>query len=97
MLVGGAGLLFVAQYVDMIFLGYPFDTMITYLWSRRFPDENLNLNGLFVVFRVILDFYFPLLTFMFSGTEAVMHDLIGIAIAHLIFYFADIFPKITGL
>eukprot|EP00906_Rhabdomonas_costata_P035195 RCo049461 len=99
MLLFGASLMLVfsAWVYNMKFLSHSLMIMVVYLWSRRNPDEHLNLLGLFTISAPYLAYVLLGFTILLGGRlENTIPDVVGIAVGHLYWFLADIFPAVTG-
>ncbi|KAJ3223928.1 Derlin-2 [Clydaea vesicula] len=81
--------------VHIPFLSSPLTFMLVYIWSRRNPYIKMNFLGLFTFtapylpwvllgFTVLLNNFFP------AG------DLLGMAVAHVYYFFEDVYPRMDG-
>jgi Derlin-2/3 len=89
-------LLCVANIVDLPFLSACMGELILYVWSRRYPDEQLSLYGLVVIPAPYLPFAMMALTYSIGGASGLVVDCAGILVGHVLWYFSDVFPKIAG-
>ena len=89
-------LVLLSVHIGVLFLGQPLVMVILYVWSRRFPDELLNLYGVFTVTSAYLPFAMTGLAYLLGGQEAARLDVYALVIGHVLWYFADVFPQITG-
>lgn len=83
-----------AFFVNLLFLGHAFTIMLVYVWSRRNPYVRMNFFGL-------LNFQAPylpwvLLAFSLLLGNAVLVDLMGIAVGHVYYFLEDVFPNQPG-
>jgi Derlin-2/3 len=97
LLTAAAALVGLSLVVPTMFLSQPMIMVILYIWARRFPDELLNVYGVFTVTSAYLPFVMSGLAYLFNGAEAVRTDLYAIGIAHVLWYCADVLPQITGV
>lgn len=91
---GGTLMIIIALFVNLLFLGQAFTIMLVYIWSRRNPYVRMNFFGL-------LNFQAPylpwvLLAFSLLLGNAIMVDLMGIAVGHIYYFLEDVFPNQTG-
>ncbi|KAK3033249.1 hypothetical protein RJ639_033129, partial [Escallonia herrerae] len=68
--------------------------MIVYVWSREFPNERLNIHGLFQ----LQGFYLP---WYMLGVDMILGnplkpDMLGIAAGHLYYFLTVLYPLSTG-
>lgn len=89
-LFGGVVMLAVGLTVNMLFLGQAFTIMLVYVWSRRNPAIRMNFFGLLTFQAPYLPW--ALLGFSLLLGNAVMVDVIGIAVGHVYYYLEDVFP-----
>jgi len=83
-----------ALFVNLLFLGHAFTIMLVYVWSRRNPYVRMNFFGL-------LNFQAPYLPWVLLGFSlilgnAVLVDLMGIAVGHIYYFLEDVFPHQQG-
>ncbi|XP_013870073.1 derlin-3 [Austrofundulus limnaeus] len=93
-LFGGFLITLLGLFVDIIFLGQAFIAMLVYVWSKRHPLTPISFLGL-------LSFRAPLLPWVLTGGSlllgnAVLVDLLGIAVGHVYYYLEDVFPNRPG-
>ncbi|XP_043465833.1 derlin-2 [Leptopilina heterotoma] len=93
-LFGGVCMIFLAFFVNLLFLGHAFTIMLVYVWSRRTPFVRMNFFGL-------LNFQAPYLPWVLLGFSvllgnAIWVDLIGIAVGHIYYFTEDVFPRLRG-
>lgn len=93
-LFGGALMIIIAVFVQLLFLGQAFTIMLVYIWSRRNPYVRMNFFGL-------LNFQAPylpwvLLAFSLLLGNSIMVDLMGIAVGHMYYFLEDVFPYQAG-
>eukprot|EP01006_Ploeotia_vitrea_P010862 TRINITY_DN2862_c0_g1_i1.p1 TRINITY_DN2862_c0_g1~~TRINITY_DN2862_c0_g1_i1.p1 ORF type:complete len:218 (+),score=5.38 TRINITY_DN2862_c0_g1_i1:63-716(+) len=97
-LIGAFSLLGITWWMDnQLFLGNSLSIMIVYVWSRRFPDESLNLFGLVTCGAPYLAWVLCGFSALFGGTQAAIIDIIGIGVGHVFWYLQDIVPQITDV
>lgn len=70
--------------------------MILYNWSRKNPQEQLRLYGLFTVSAAYLPLVMFTLSFMLGGVDLAKVDFLGMAVGHLYFYFEEVIPAEFG-
>eukprot|EP00741_Cyanophora_paradoxa_P004805 tig00000829_g4662.t1 len=90
MLLGGFTLLGINWFIGQVLLGDAMIFMLIYVWSRRNIHVNMSFYGLFQ-FKAP---YFPWVLVLFSllmGGDPIL-DLMGIAVGHLYYFFADVVP-----
>lgn len=80
--------------INIVFLGQAFTIMLVYIWSRRNPYIRMNFFGL-------LNFQAPYLPWVLLGFSvmlgnAVVVDLMGIAVGHVYYFLEDVFPEQHG-
>lgn len=93
-LFGASLMVVIAFFVNLLFLGHAFTIMLVYVWSRRNPYVRMNFFGL-------LNFQAPylpwvLLAFSLLLGNAVLVDLMGIAVGHVYYFAEDVFPRQAG-
>ncbi|KAJ9628619.1 hypothetical protein H2203_002520 [Taxawa tesnikishii (nom. ined.)] len=73
------------------FLGSTLSSTLVYIWSRKHPDMQLSLLGLFV-------FKAPWLPWIMIALSVVLHgqwpkdELCGMVVGHIYYFFNDIYP-----
>jgi len=93
-LFGSVLMIIIALFVNLLFLGHAFTIMLVYVWSRRNPMVRMNFFGL-------LNFQAPYLPWVLLGFSlllgnAVLVDLMGIAVGHVYYFLEDVFPAQPG-
>lgn len=83
-----------ALFVNLLFLGHALTIMLVYVWSRRNPYVRMNFFGL-------LNFQAPYLPWVLLGFSlllgnAMLVDLMGIAVGHVYYFLEDVFPNQPG-
>jgi len=91
---GGTLMTVIALFVNLLFLGHAFTIMLVYVWSRRNPYVRMNFFGL-------LNFQAPYLPWVLLGFSlllgnAILVDLMGIAVGHVYYFLEDVFPSQPG-
>lgn len=91
---GAALMIIIALFVNLLFLGHALTIMLVYVWSRRNPLVRMNFFGL-------LNFQAPYLPWVLLGFSlllgnAVLVDLMGIAVGHMYYFLEDVFPRQPG-
>ncbi|KAI1292091.1 Derlin-2 [Halotydeus destructor] len=91
---GAVMMTIIAHFVNLLFLGHAFTIMLVYVWSRRNPYVRMNFFG-------ILNFHAPYLPWVLLGFSlllgnAVLVDLMGIAVGHVYYFLEDVFPNQPG-
>lgn len=87
-------MIIIAVFVNQLFLGHAFTTMLVYIWSRRNPYFRLNFFGL-------INFQAPYLPWVLLGFSlllgnSVVVDLIGVIVGHIYYFLEDVFPNQRG-
>lgn len=96
LLLGAGALTTCASWVDMPFMSYPFTMMVLYIWSRRYPEENVQLYWLFTVSATYFPYVMIGLSYAFGNFGTTRLDAVGMLVGHVLWYLADIFPLIAG-
>ena len=91
---GGALMICIAVFVNLVFLGQAFTIMLVYVWSRRNPVIRMNFFGL-------MNFQAPYLPWVLLGFSlllgnSVVVDILGIAVGHVYYFLEDVFPQQPG-
>ncbi|KAH6932166.1 hypothetical protein HPB50_003305 [Hyalomma asiaticum] len=82
------------MFVNQLFLGHAFTTMLVYIWSRRNPYFRLNFFGL-------INFQAPYLPWVLLGFSlilgnSVIVDIVGVIVGHIYYFLEDVFPNQRG-
>ncbi len=97
LLVGAAAMCGLSIWVDMPFLSYSFTIMILYLWSRRYPEESLQIYWLFTVKAPAFPYVMLVISYLLGSWYNALLDLLGIAVGHTLWFILDVTPKFTGI
>jgi len=89
-------LLISACIYDIVFLSHSMVVMVVYIWSRRNPEEHLNILGVFTIAAPYLAYVMLAFSAMFGGVSSAAVDVIGIVVGHFYWFLADILPKLIG-
>lgn len=81
----------IAYYFKFVFLSHALTMMIVYVWSRRSPDEHLQLWGVLPLAAP----WFPWVVLAMDALlgASVQVDLVGLAVGHIYWYLVDVFPN----
>ncbi|XP_050025393.1 derlin-2 isoform X1 [Dermacentor andersoni] len=93
-LLGGSLIIVIGMFVNQLFLGHAFTTMLVYIWSRRNPYFRLNFFGL-------INFQAPYLPWVLLGFSlilgnSVIVDIVGVIVGHIYYFLEDVFPNQRG-
>jgi Derlin-2/3 len=96
--LGASGILLSSSFLHIPFPSGPLVMMVLYLWSRRYPDEQMSIYFIFTVSAPYLPLVMMFLTYTMSGNsiQNVYADLAGVAVGHVLWYCSDVLPKIIG-
>jgi Derlin-2/3 len=94
LLCGAALLTAVAPFVQIQFLGSSLTFMMVYVWGRRNEFVNMSFLGLFNFSAPYLPWV--LLAFSWVLGSSPLVDVLGIAAGHCYYFFADVYPRMTG-
>lgn len=88
---GGSLIIFLATFINLLFLGQALSLMMVYVWSRRTPFVRMNFFGL-ITFQAP---YLPWVLLCFSVLlgNAVYVDTIAITVGHMYYFLTDVWPK----
>lgn len=81
----------IASYFKFVLLSHALTMMLVYVWSRRSPDEHLQLWGVLPLAAP----WFPWVVLAMDALlgASVQVDLIGLAVGHIYWYLVDVFPN----
>lgn len=79
--------------VDVPYLSYMLGTVLTYIMSRLFHDMQVAVFFVLPLPMRLLPFVFMILNTMVSGMS---NEMLGNLIGHTLWYFLEVFPRITG-
>eukprot|EP01117_Protostelium_nocturnum_P000852 TRINITY_DN1111_c0_g1_i1.p1 TRINITY_DN1111_c0_g1~~TRINITY_DN1111_c0_g1_i1.p1 ORF type:complete len:237 (-),score=26.53 TRINITY_DN1111_c0_g1_i1:43-753(-) len=68
--------------------------MVVYVWGRRNPHLSMSFLGLFNFPAPYLPWV--ILAFGYLLGQSPMHDVLGIVVGHIYYFFEDVYPKISG-
>ncbi|XP_010541005.1 PREDICTED: derlin-1 [Tarenaya hassleriana] len=97
MMIFGSLTLLVLSFIPFFwspFLGVSLVFMLLYLWSREFPNANINIYGLVSLKAFYLPWAMLALDVIFGSK--IMPDLIGIIAGHLYYFLTVLHPLATG-
>jgi Derlin-2/3 len=83
-----------APFLNVLFYGSALTFMIVYLWSRRNRHMRMLVFGMIVVDAPYLPW--TLLAISLVMGNPVLSDLLGIAVGHVYYYLADVYPAIAA-
>eukprot|EP01036_Dinobryon_divergens_P028942 gene28942-37966_t len=86
-------LLAVAYYFDILVLSEPILYVIMYVWSRREPDQMLNIFG-FKFKSLYLPWIYIAIRLIMGGS--ITEPLLGIGVGHLYYFVSEILPVTEG-
>eukprot|EP00742_Colponemidia_sp_Colp-10_P024725 GILJ01029739.1.p1 GENE.GILJ01029739.1~~GILJ01029739.1.p1 ORF type:complete len:164 (+),score=14.88 GILJ01029739.1:73-492(+) len=80
------------------FLSSCFTFAMLYIYSRRYPDEQLLIYGIIPAKASYMPYIILGLSFVISGNDisAIMLDGVGILAGHIVWYLSDVLPVIIG-
>jgi Derlin-2/3 len=92
-LFGATLMLMAAPFINIPFLGYSLSFMMVYVWGYRNENQQMSFLGLF-------NFTAPYLPWVLLGFSVLLGsspvvDLLGIAVGHVYYFFADVYPLVT--
>ncbi|XP_058205856.1 derlin-1-like isoform X2 [Rhododendron vialii] len=76
------------------FMGASLVFMIVYVWGREFPNERLNIHGLFQLKGFYLPWYMLGVDLILGNP--LMPDLLGMAAGHLYYFLTVLYPLSGG-
>ncbi|CAL5407646.1 unnamed protein product [Camellia sinensis] len=97
MFIFGALSLLVMAIVPLLwspFMGASIVFMIVYVWSREFPNERLNIHGLFQLKGFYLSWYMLGIDLILGNP--LKPDLLGMAAGHLYYFLTVLYPLSGG-
>lgn len=95
LLFGILNMTLVASYTNVHFLGSALTFMMVYVWGRRNEEIKMSFLGFFTFNAPYLPWV--MLTFSVLMGNAIMMDLIGIAVGHMYFFLEFVYPKIAHI
>ncbi|PWN19775.1 Der1-like protein [Microstroma glucosiphilum] len=76
------------------FLSSPLAFTLVYIWSRRNRHIRLSLFGVLVITAPYLPIALCAFSWILTGSaQAVKGDLLGLAVGHVYYFFADVWPR----
>ncbi|PWZ01591.1 Der1-like protein [Testicularia cyperi] len=76
------------------FLGSPLAFVLVYIWSRRNRHVRLSLFGVLIITAPYLPWSLLIFGWLLHGSlQAVVGDLLGIAVGHLYYFLVDVWPR----
>ncbi|KAL5230244.1 hypothetical protein ABZP36_029020 [Zizania latifolia] len=96
MIFGAISLLVLSAipFLQSFLLGIPMVSMLLYVWSREYPNSQINMYGLVQLRSFYLPWAMLALDVIF-GSE-ILPGLLGIMVGHLYYYFAVLYPLASG-
>lgn len=86
-------LVFIAAMVwNLMTLGPVFSSVITYVWTRKNPNVQIQLFGCFIFPAFYLPFVLPLFS-LISEKKILKNEVLGIFVGHFYYFFKFVFPK----
>jgi Derlin-2/3 len=65
---------------------------MTYYWGRKSKNTLVNFMGLFNLRAPYLPWFYLIFSYLLESDFK--HDLLGMIVGHVYFYFKDIFPRL---
>ena len=94
-LIGTVLLWPIAYYFQIFVLSQPMLYMIMYVWSRRFPDEQRNMFGVFTLKVAYIPWFYVAIHVLMGNS--ITPILIGIAVGHIYYYIIEVLPRISNV
>nr|CAB3460446.1 unnamed protein product [Digitaria exilis] len=96
MIFGGISLLVVSAIplFESYFLGIPMVSMLLYVWSREYPNSQINMYGLVQLRSFYLPWAMLALDVIFGSP--LLPGLLGIMVGHLYYFLSVLHPLATG-
>ncbi len=79
-------------FYGIVFLSNSLSFTMTYYWGRKSKNTFVNFMGIFTLRAPYLPWFY--LAFSYLLESDFKHDLLGMIVGHIFFYFKDIFPRI---
>ncbi|KAH8617954.1 putative Der1 like family [Trypanosoma vivax] len=79
------------------YLSLSFGKSLMYLFGRLLPDEEVVLFGLVTLQVRLLPLVLFLIGICLSGLSSVKGDMLAYLVGHVLWYFLEIFPRITSI
>ena len=83
-------------WIQAPFLSFSFIKAILYIYSRRYPHEQLAIFGVIPMAAPFMPLFFIGFGWVLDGLEAVQLDLLGFGVGHIVWYLSDVVPEIVG-
>nr|AAS88720.1 putative Der1-like family protein [Cynodon dactylon] len=96
MIFGAISLLVLSAipYLQLPLLGIPMVSMLLYVWSREYPNAQINIYGLILLRSFYLPWVMLALDVIFGSS--IIPGLMGIMVGHLYYFFTVLHPLATG-
>jgi Derlin-2/3 len=94
-MIGTALLWPIAYYFQIFVLSQPMVYMIMYVWSRRFPDEQRNMFGVFSLKVAYIPWFYVAIHVLMGNS--ITPILIGIAVGHIYYYIIEVLPRTSNV
>jgi Derlin-2/3 len=76
----------------IVFLSNSLSFTMTYYWGRKSKNTFVNFMGIFTLRAPYLPWFYLIFSYLLESEFK--HDLLGMIVGHIYFYFKDIFPRI---
>jgi Derlin-2/3 len=83
---------FIGPYSGVMFLSNSLSFAMTYYWGRKSKNTFVNFMGLFTLRAPYLPWFYLIFSYLLESDFK--HDLLGMIVGHIYFYFKDCFPRI---
>ncbi|RNF15133.1 uncharacterized protein Tco025E_05603 [Trypanosoma conorhini] len=87
----------ILRVVDTPYLSFSLCNALAYLFSRLLPDLEVNVFFLVTIPVRLLPFFFLATAIMFDVQRSIRLIVVEHFVGHILWYFLEIFPRITGL
>lgn len=96
----GMGMLLGLRFLGVVeepFMSVMFSNVLMYLFSRLGPNNFVDILAIFQIRVRLLPVAFAVLTIAFNGLSKTKPLLFSHLVGHILWFFVDVFPRITGL
>jgi Derlin-2/3 len=76
----------------IVFLSNSLSFAMTYYWGRKSKTTFVNFMGIFTLPAPYLPWFYLIFSYLLESEFK--HDLMGMIVGHIYFYFKEIFPRI---
>jgi len=85
----------IAYYFEIPVLSQPMLYMIMYVWSRRNPDDQRNMFGVFTLKVAYIPWFYVAIHVLMGNS--ITPILVGIAVGHIYYFLVEVLPGTNGV